>query len=112
MPRAGDRRILLTPMERVPDASGGSGLQAGTPMEAWATRRDRGGRERLLAGGSALGGNWTREYEFVSEPYQGLSEDWTITDESGVELEIESIEEAAYAPRTMVVVRCIQRGAR
>ena len=106
MVQHGDRQIGLIPVTVTLDAAGGNVLERGEPVEAWATRRDRGGRESFLGGGDVFGGVWTREYEFPGEPYRGLNEDWILVDEAGDELRIDSVNEAAYAPRTMIVVRC------
>ena len=103
----GDRRIMLVPQTDGMDDAGGNIKVKGTPMEAWAVRRDRGGRESFLGGGGEIfGGDWTRDYTFPGEPYAGLNEDWLIVDENGVELKIDSVDEAPQAPRTLVVVRC------
>lgn len=101
---------LCPPVRGAPGPDGAIAVAFGAPQRTWARRVDRGGAEKLAA--ETQTGNWTRRYEVRRLPsLEGLTERWLLTDESGVDLDIESVQEAPMGRRRHWWIHAVRREA-
>ena len=125
----GNERITLYPPNPVvqdsygqPQVQGGtggfsSGFSSGfstlsglhPPVETYARRQDRGGREALY--GDQKGGAWSTRFEVRRYPsLEDLSERWVLSDSLGRVYDIEAVTEA-YGKRVHYFIYATRRAA-
>lgn len=105
----GNRKLLLRkPMSPVKRADGTLEKRWSLPIAVYGIRRDRGGGEEFSA--DIETGKWTVRYQIRRTPLlEGLDSTWSLTDENGNELNIESVQESAYLDRRHWVILAERR---
>ena len=104
----GDRRITLR--EPTPQTTNEIGEWVdGDPIDhaAWATRADRGGREGIAA--ETLVGEWAASFRVRRDGVERVNQSWTVTDDAGVEWDIERVSEIPLPPRRWLLLFCVAR---
>lgn len=103
-----DRRItLLEPAVASFDSYGEE--IPGDPIEhvRLARRRDRGGREVLVAETSV--GEWTTSWVVRMQGLESLTREWGLRDERDIMWDIETVNELPFPPRRYFDIRCTSR---
>ena len=107
----GDRRIVVhQPGTPVPDSYGQ--LIPGTPVDhvVWAVRRDRSGREGLVADTQV--GEYDATFQVRMDGLKGLDKTWTLTDERGRVHDIEDVAEVSVARNRWWLISAVGQGRR
>ena len=106
----GCRRLVL--YEPGTDAPGDFGqIMSSAPIEhiVWATRRDRGGGERLTADTQV--GEWATLFYVRRAGLADIDHSWWITDDDETEWDLESISEVAKPARRWLKLYCVAKGS-